>query len=982
MTGNKAVNDDEWHHIVVVDRGGSPSENTSFYVDGSEDKNQSITTLVGQANRRFTIGGRYGAAGYDKDFNGSIDEMFLFNRSLSLEEVQSLYNASAYQYQHNFTDLVERNYTFTGYAVDRAGNRNETEEREINISYTPIVITNESTGVEETNATLHGYLQYDGGETCTVRFVLGQIGAIGTQSPNQRKSTGEEYENDTNDFMGGLSLGQLYKFYTWANNTKASDTGETLYFLTKPNRPTDFSATRFNQTAINLTWTTGDGANTTYIMRKTGTYPSNRSDGTLVYNGTGSTFNDTGLEQKKRFFYRGWSYANWTHESVNYSQWSDEYDNDTAATATLRLISCSTDKDEYDYADTVTFTAWVDAAPDTQVALLIADSISNLDSATYTNRDSCIANSTNLTVPDNTNQQLTATMLATSETTWYAKVCDNEGRYSYMYENISSWNKTYDGRGISDTAYDITTDSQDNIYVVGYGGNLNSTDTGLDWWIMKFNSTTGNREWNKTYNGYGVDSANAVATDSQDNIYVVGYGSNLNGSSGYDWWIMKFNSTTGNREWNKTYDGKGSADIAYDVAVDSQDRVYVVGSGFNLNGTSTENDIWIMRFNATTGVRDWNKTYDGGESQPLDGDQARSVACDSHDNVYVVGQGRNLVGDTGADWWILRFNGTTGQVDWNKSHDSTKSGDVAYAVTVDNIDHCYIAGHGYNMNDSTTLTDWWLKRFSNQGTQDIWTWNLSYDGQKQSDVPYGITTDSTGDVYIVGFGQNLNGTSAWDWWIKKFQYFTGNFSLKVHKEIIKMSGDTYSLELSEAGDKIFGYVNNTQITAPIDTEWHHVVLTYDGSNIRLFKDGELKNTTAFAGGVSYPTIISNVTTGAYLTGWADEIRIHLGNRSSDWINTSYYTMSNDSFLTVEDAEQKLPFMHINVTVDNTGEITLDIDKFTVLLNGEDTSFTCSYTYLYPNNSTILSVNVTDWTRRRVKVITENGISDYKIYPGR
>ena len=197
-----------------------------------------------------------------------------------------------------------------------------------------------------------------------------------------------------------------------------------------------------------------------------------------------------------------------------------------------------------------------------------------------------------------------------------------------------------------------------------------------------------------------------------------------------------------------------------------------------------------------------------------------------------------------------------------------------------------------------------------------------------------------------------------------------------------MSGDTYSLELSEAGDTIFGYVNDTKITAPIDTAWHHVVLTYDGSNIKLFKDGELKNTTAFAGGLSYPTVITNVTTGAYLTGWADEIRIHLGNRSSDWINTSYYAMSNDSFLTVEDAEQKLPFMHINVTVDNTGEITLEIDKFTVILNGLDTAFNCSYTYLYPNNQTILSVNVTDWTRKRVKIITENGISDYKIYPGR
>jgi len=37
----------------------------------------------------------------------------------------------------------------------------------------PVVTTNEPTGVEETNATLHGYLQDDGGEPCTVGFEWG-----------------------------------------------------------------------------------------------------------------------------------------------------------------------------------------------------------------------------------------------------------------------------------------------------------------------------------------------------------------------------------------------------------------------------------------------------------------------------------------------------------------------------------------------------------------------------------------------------------------------------------------------------------------------------------------------------------------------------------------------------------------------------------------------------------------------------------------
>jgi len=39
------------------------------------------------------------------DIAGTIDEVMIFNRTLSAAEIQSLYNASAYKYQNNFTNL-------------------------------------------------------------------------------------------------------------------------------------------------------------------------------------------------------------------------------------------------------------------------------------------------------------------------------------------------------------------------------------------------------------------------------------------------------------------------------------------------------------------------------------------------------------------------------------------------------------------------------------------------------------------------------------------------------------------------------------------------------------------------------------------------------------------------------------------------------------------------------------------------------------
>jgi len=48
-----------------------------------------------------------------------------------------------------------------------------------------------------------------------------------------------------------------------------------------------------------------------------------------------------------------------------------------------------------------------------------------------------------------------------------------------------------------------------------------------------------------------------------------------------------------------------------------------------------------------------------------------------------------------------------------------------------------------------------------------------------------------------------------------------------------------------------------------DGAWHHVALTYDGTNLRSYLDGTLKNTQAVSGGPNFPAF-----TGAlYLGGW-------------------------------------------------------------------------------------------------------------------
>jgi hypothetical protein len=96
-------------------------------------------------------------------------------------------------------------------------------------------------------------------------------------------------------------------------------------------------------------------------------------------------------------------------------------------------------------------------------------------------------------------------------------------------------------------------DSSDNVYVVGFGYNIVGGEvagSGQDWWIKKYGSKgiedTG---WEKKLDGNrGDDKHRGITTDTEYDlryVYIVGYGSNLaSDSSGYDWWIQKFDAAS------------------------------------------------------------------------------------------------------------------------------------------------------------------------------------------------------------------------------------------------------------------------------------------------------------------------------------------------------------------------------------------------------------------------------------------------------
>ncbi len=204
--------------------------------------------------------------------------------------------------------------------------------QDVSITYSqqiglPIVTTSDAILVEESTATLHGNLTYDGGEPCQYRFEYGTVsgGPYPTQTGwTGSLATGQPFSVD----ITGLGKGTKYYFLAQAKNSAGTASGPEMEFLTKPEAPVDgtFTATQVNGTQIDLTWTKGEGAQKTMIRRKIGGFPVDRDDGDLVYFDIGTSFSDTGLSPSTTYYYRAWS------QVTGSEQWSDGYLEVTATT--------------------------------------------------------------------------------------------------------------------------------------------------------------------------------------------------------------------------------------------------------------------------------------------------------------------------------------------------------------------------------------------------------------------------------------------------------------------------------------------------------------------------------------------------------------------------------------------------------------------------------------------------------------------------
>ncbi len=244
---------------------------------------------------------------------------------------------------------------------------------------------------------------------------------------------------------------------------------------------------------------------------------------------------------------------------------------------------------------------------------------------------------------------------------------------------------------------------------------LTASGDNRDIFIAKY-SSTGDFLWAYSAGGDQNDTGSGLTTDAENNIYLVGnfkgsatFGEEGNyttinsqgGSEDQDGFLAKY-TTNGNLIWVQDY-GMGSQDGLSDVQLDLTENIYA--TGYRNTGTVSYFDPHIAKF-SNNGDLLWADTPTG-----ISNDGVTDIVIDQDGNSYIIGY--FTIDLVFGDITILPGNeldltnsflakySPDGEVVWAKSIMGTGGptpyggnlGDEGKSLTIDNFGYLYIAGY-------------------------------------------------------------------------------------------------------------------------------------------------------------------------------------------------------------------------------------------------------------------------------------------------
>jgi len=356
------------------------------------------------------------------------------------------------------------------------------------------------------------------------------------------------------------------------------------------------------------------------------------------------------------------------------------------------------------------------------------------------------------------------------------------------------WARSFGGP-LFDYGWSVTTDQVGNVLVTGSfqgtvdfdpgPGTLNITAVSLlDMFIIKLDAM-GNLIWIKTIGGPQSETGVSIATNSNDDILIVGefadtvdfdpnagvHNLTSNGPN-TDVFILHLDSD-GDLIWARSFGGTDT-DEARTVVVDANDDLYLLGNyrgtidldpgiGTAINVSAGNTDVFVQKFDAG-GNLIWGTSFGGtGLDQGLDLD------LDHLGNVYTTGYflettdldpGTSVQNHTatGGDCNIfIQKLDNSGQFVWGRVIASSTGGEQPRSIAVSNSGNVFVTGYvggtvdfdpGNGVHEVVSNPSW-----------DIFILNLDADGNfgwaesfgsVYPDHPRSITLDKDQNILLTG----------------------------------------------------------------------------------------------------------------------------------------------------------------------------------------------------------------------------------------
>lgn len=247
----------------------------------------------------------------------------------------------------------------------------------------------------------------------------------------------------------------------------------------------------------------------------------------------------------------------------------------------------------------------------------------------------------------------------------------------YNASGDTVWTRTYDGTGngndeISSLCFDIT----GHIVVGGTTKTLN----GKDLTVAEYNAS-GDSLWLQTfdYTAHLDDYGVAVVADATGNVFIGGYGYNMNLNN--DYIVVKY-SSTGARQATVFFNGANSLDdVLADMTIDASGNVVVTGKS---KTTSNKDDYATIKFNSSL-VAQWTNTLDQANKT----DRATGVYVDAAGDVYVTGRSNNGSDD---DYLTMKYLSANGANGWSNYKIFDSNGDDQAADIAGNANEVVVTG--------------------------------------------------------------------------------------------------------------------------------------------------------------------------------------------------------------------------------------------------------------------------------------------------